>query len=115
MAEKGVEKRCKICGKSYRVCYSCEKNHSWRTLADTEDHYYILCVLMEYQTSHSAKKAEKAYQALSRRGINLRDIQEYLPTVQTLMKEIDALTRKANDEETPDLCVPADLNSDDEF
>ena len=74
----------------YEYCYSCEKVHSWRALTDTADHYYILNVLMEYQGDHDAVKA---YHALSKRGVNIRETDGLLPSVKMLMVEIASKVR----------------------
>lgn len=86
-------RRCRVCGKEYEHCYSCEKVHSWRTLTDTADHYYILNVLMEYQVDHDVMKA---YRALHKRGVDIRDTDGLLPSVKTLMVEIASKAQAAN-------------------
>lgn len=78
-------KRCKVCGSEYETCYVCEKVNSWRIHTDTAEHYYILCVLMEYQTDHDAKRA---YRALRKRGIDFKKTDEYVPSIQKLLSEI---------------------------
>lgn len=78
-------KHCKVCGAEYDSCFSCEKQNSWRAHTDTAEHYYILGVLMEYQSGHDAKKA---YRALRKRGVDLRATDGYLPTVRKLLAEI---------------------------
>lgn len=80
-------RHCRVCGAEYKTCYSCEKERSWRTLTDTADHYYILGVLMEYQSSHDARKA---YDALCKRGVDLRETEGYIPSVRKLLEEINA-------------------------
>lgn len=52
---------------------------------DTEEHFYIFGVLMEYLTSHNA---EKAYEQLSRRGIDPHNTDGFLPGPKELMEEI---------------------------
>lgn len=84
-------RNCKVCGISYKTCYSCEKEQSWRLHTDTHEHYYIWTVLMEYQSNHDAKQA---YSILRKRGINLRNTAEYMPSVQALLAEIYALAHK---------------------
>lgn len=81
-----MKRRCRVCGKEYEYCYSCEKIHSWRSIADTVEHYYILCVLMEYQVNHDA---DSAFNALKRRGVDFCDIENFLPGIQKLLKEVD--------------------------
>lgn len=80
-----MKRLCRVCGKEYEFCYSCEKVHSWRALTDTADHYYVLNVLMEYQSDHDAMKA---YRALSKRGVDVRKTDGLLPSVKALMVEI---------------------------
>ncbi len=80
-----MKRQCRVCGNEYEYCYSCEKVHSWRALADTTDHYYILNVLMEYQIDHDATKA---YRALQKRGADIRDTDRFLSSVKSLMVEI---------------------------
>lgn len=84
-------KHCKVCGVEYENCAVCEKRRSWRTLTDTPEHYYILNVLMDYKADHDA---EAAYQALTKRGIDLFDTEGYVESIQTLMTEIYTLTHE---------------------
>lgn len=84
-------RNCKVCGASYKTCYSCEKERSWRLHTDTPEHYYIWTVLMGYQANHDAKQA---YSALRKRGIDLRNTAEYTPSVQALLAEIYALAHE---------------------
>lgn len=88
-----MKRHCRVCGAEYEYCYSCEKVHSWRTLTDTADHYYILNVLMEYQGDHDAVKA---YHALSKRGVNIRETDGLLPSVKMLMVEIASKVKGMN-------------------
>lgn len=84
-------RNCKVCGASYKTCYSCEKERSWRLHTDTPEHYYIWTVLMGYQANHDAKQA---YSALRKRGIDLRNTAEYTPSVQALLAEIYVLAHE---------------------
>ncbi len=83
-------RHCKVCGTSYKTCYSCEKERSWRVHTDTSEHYYIWTVLMSYQSTHDAAAA---YQALVKRGVDFRYMEGFLPGVQQLLAEIYALAR----------------------
>lgn len=74
-----------MCGCEYEVCYSCSKINSWRMHTDTEEHFYIFGVLMEYLTSHNA---ENAYEQLLRRGIDPHNTDGFLPGPKELMEEI---------------------------
>ncbi len=84
---------CKVCGATYKTCYVCEKERSWRLHTDTLEHYYIWTVLMEYQSSHDAKAA---YAAFRKRGIDIRNTAGYEPGVQALLSEISALVRSTD-------------------
>ena len=88
-----MKRLCRVCGGEYDYCYSCEKVHSWRALTDTADHYYVLNVLMDYQTDHDALKA---YQALRKRGVDVRETDGLLPSVKALMAEIASAVQAAN-------------------
>ena len=81
-----MKRRCRVCGKEYEYCYSCEKIHSWRSIADTIEHYYILCVLMDYQVNHDAVSA---FKALEKRGVDFHEIEDFLSGIQKLLKEVD--------------------------
>lgn len=91
--EKKEKKRCKVCGTEYEMCYSCDKKHSWRMHTDTEDHFYIFGVLMEYQVTHDVKQA---YNALRKRGIDFSNTTDFLPSVQKLLAEIYTLAHGNN-------------------
>lgn len=80
-----MKRTCPVCGAEYETCYSCEKKRSWRTLTDTEEHYFILSVLMDYRGDHDAKKA---YKRLRRRGVDLIDTAKYTESVSGLMSEL---------------------------
>jgi hypothetical protein len=82
---------CKVCGASYKTCFTCEKERSWRLHTDTLDHYYIWGVLMEYRASHNVKQA---YNALRKRGIDFRNTAQFSPTVQKLLAEIYTLAHE---------------------
>lgn len=86
-----VLKRCKVCGKEYEACVSCEKKHSWKVHTDSAEHYYIFITLMQYMTDHDAKGA---YKALRKRGVDLREVDGYVPSVQKLLTEINTLAHE---------------------
>lgn len=91
--EKSIQKHCKVCGAEYELCYSCEKKNSWKVHADTEDHFYIFGVLMDYMVR---RDAHQAYEALVRRGIDIHDTAGYIPSVQSLFAEIAALAHEGS-------------------
>lgn len=86
-----IRKRCKVCGIEYEMCYSCDKKNSWRMHTDTEEHFYIFGVLMEYQVTHNAKQA---YNALRKRCIDFRNTAGFSPSVQKLLAEIYTLAHE---------------------
>ncbi len=81
-----MRKTCEVCGTEYEVCVSCEKIHSWRAVADTLEHYYILTVLMDYMTK---KDAGEALASLKRWGIDVTARDGYAPHIQKLLAEIE--------------------------
>lgn len=81
--------RCKVCGTEYDFCPHCAQVQSWRRHTDTADHYYLWLVLMTYQTD---KDAKAAYDALQKRGIDIRDVSEFKPNVRELLTEIKLAT-----------------------
>lgn len=91
-----MKRSCRVCGAEYEYCYSCEKVRSWRALSDTLDHYYILNVLMDYQTDHDAMKA---YNALSKRGVNVKETDVFLPSVKSLLVEISSVAQSESEVE----------------
>ncbi len=96
-------RHCKVCGAKYDTCLSCEKERSWRIHTDIADHYYLLCVLMDYRSDHDTKKA---YAALVRRGIDPHDYGGFLPEIQRLMADIvSGATDKKSTENTGIMCV----------
>lgn len=81
-------RNCKVCGASYKTCYSCEKERSWKIHTDTHEHFYIWTVLMKYRTDHDAKWA---YSVLRKRGVDFRNLTGFTQGVQSLLAEIYAL------------------------
>lgn len=98
MENEGILTTCRVCGTEYEYCYTCEKVNSWRALTDTADHYYLLCVLMDYRCGKGAKEC---YQALVRHGFDFSDLSLYLPHVQEMLVQIQAESEDTEtDEET---------------
>lgn len=84
---------CKVCGASYKTCYACERERSWRLHTDTLDHYYIFSVIMSYQVNHDAKRA---YNVLQKRGIDFRNTAGFTPSIREALAEIYALAHENN-------------------
>ena len=89
-------RKCKVCGVEYESCPTCGTRKSWHGHTDTEEHYYILCALMDYKVHGNA---ERAYEALAKRNIDIMADDGYVPSVQSLFAEIaDAVTSDISDE-----------------
>lgn len=88
MASK-MMRTCRVCGKQYKACLSCQGTESWKSLADTENHYKILVTLMDYQYDQDAEKAKGR---LQRCNANLNAKEGYIPSVLTLLQEISEKT-----------------------
>lgn len=79
--------KCKVCGAEYESCPTCGKYKSWHAHTDTEEHYYILTVLMDYKRDWDA---ERAHRALKKRNIDIDAVDDYVPSVQSLFAKISA-------------------------
>lgn len=90
---------CQICGKRYEYCYACERKKSWRGLADTLDHYYMLVTVMKYMRDGDAASA---YESLVRRGVDFSHVSDsgYTDRTRELLREIE---QKAAEKQDPDL------------
>ena len=82
---------CKVCGASYKTCFACERDRSWRLHTDTIEHYHIFTVLMSYQVNHDAKQA---YKVLREHGIDFRDTAGFQPHIRKILAEIYALAHE---------------------
>lgn len=77
---------CKVCGKPYYACGSCEKTQSYKAMTDTIEHYniYITCVMF----SRKQLSATEAYDAISK--YDLSDIPSDSPVMITVRQILDA-------------------------
>lgn len=82
---------CKVCGASYKTCFACERDRSWRLHTDTIEHYHVFMVLMAYQVNHDAKQA---YKVLREHGIDFYDTAEFNPHTRKVLAEIHALAHE---------------------
>lgn len=82
---------CKVCGASYKTCFACDRDRSWRLHTDTIEHYYIFLALMSYQVNHDAKQA---YKVLRERGVDFHNTSDLKPYAQELLAEIYALAHE---------------------
>lgn len=104
-----MKKRCKVCGAEYEMCCSCDEKRSWRMHTDTEEHFYIFGILMEYQVTHDAKQA---YDALRKRGLDFNNTEGFLPNAQKLFTEICALAHKNSRAKKADIEITESKNND---
>lgn len=81
-----MRRTCRLCGREYETCWSCDRKHGWKTLTDTAEHYYILITLMRYQTDRDAAAAKEA---LLRRGFDFGTVGEYVQSANELLREIE--------------------------
>ena len=54
---------CRVCGKEYDGCATCQHVHSysaWRNLVDSIDHYKIFCIVRDYANKDLTKEQAKA-------------------------------------------------------
>lgn len=114
MNKHSKTRRCAICGVEYEICVSCEKTHSWRVHTDTAAHYEYLCILMEYKVK---RDAEKAYKALTERGLDFNEVDSFMPGAKALAEEIFFTVNIDEDEtsvEEKSDVMAAELQSNDE-
>lgn len=77
---------CKVCGKPYYACGSCEKTQSYKAIADTIEHYniYMTCIMF----SRKEVSAKEAYEAI--RKYDLSDIPNDSPIMITVNQILEA-------------------------
>lgn len=83
---ENINAYCKICGEGYHVCNSCLEQNTfkpWRTIVDTVEHYKIYLAIHHYTIT---KDKETAKEYLN--GCDLSGLSEFLPEIQTVIKEI---------------------------
>ena len=87
MSEK-FNATCAICGKSYKICRTCQEIESftpWRTVTDTLQHYAIFLALSEYTKT---KDKERAKNELA--TCDLSELDTFNENIKTAIKEIMA-------------------------
>ena len=84
---------CKVCGTSYKTCFVCERDRSWRLHTDTIEHYHVFTVIMSYQVNHDAKQA---YKILREHGVDFHNTAEFRPNIRKVLAEIYALAHESS-------------------
>lgn len=85
MAEN-INAHCKICGKGYHVCNTCLEQETfkpWRTIVDTVEHYKIYLAIHSYTITKNKEIAKEDLNAC-----DLSELEEFLPEIQAVIKEI---------------------------
>lgn len=91
-----AETWCRVCGKHYKICPSCEnvKNRTpWRAIADTASHYQVWLTVSQYQAGLLSK--ETAQEILQRINISEAEIRGYIPSVQEIIAAINQIDKKS--------------------
>lgn len=81
-------RKCKICGKEYKVCPSCKAVRSfapWRLLTCDPQEYQLFTILSKYDLD---KDAACALESMDNIGIKQNQVDTYLPSVQNQISEI---------------------------
>lgn len=78
---------CAICGKPYRMCYSCKKNDRsmvWKRFCDTPEHYKIYQLVHGYTTGLYTKSEAKR----KLKNIDTSDIDELRSHIRDILMDI---------------------------
>lgn len=78
---------CAICGKGYKLCYSCEKKDAaalWKLHCDTPEHYKIFQIVNGYTTGVYNK--DEASERLG--NVDLSDLDSLRDNIKTIILEI---------------------------
>lgn len=78
---------CAICGKPYRMCYSCKKNDGslvWKRFCDTPEHYKIYQLVHGYTTGLYTKSEAKR----KLKNIDTSDINELRSHIRDILMDI---------------------------
>ena len=77
---------CKVCGKPYYACSSCEKTESYKTIADTIEHYNIYTTAILF--SRKSISAKEAYDIIGK--YDYSDIPKDSPVMITVNEILNA-------------------------
>lgn len=84
---------CRICGKKYKVCPSCENVKSrtpWRVITDTAPHYQVWLIMRQYQTGLLDKAT--ARKMLLQTDILENEVANFIPSVQEFIASINQVS-----------------------
>lgn len=70
-----LKRSCLVCGKEYKYCKDCERNHSYKEITCNPIHYSIFIVIIEYRDRVINK--EKAIEKLNNLNITYSNYQNY--------------------------------------
>lgn len=77
---------CKVCGRPYYACSSCEKTESYKTIADTIEHYNIYTTAILF--SRKGISAKEAYDIIGK--YDYSDIPKDSPVMITVNEILNA-------------------------
>jgi len=80
---------CKICGKKYHICKSCDENkygsfETWKSYTDTPEHYQIFVMLRDFNLNLVTTKEVKAF--LDK--CDLSEIETFSPEIKDQIKAV---------------------------
>lgn len=94
-----VTRKCKICGKSYQVCPTCETVKSfmpWRTLVCSLEEYQVFSILSDYLCNKDAVTAAKSLDGLK---LSKKTIKGYMPDIQKEIAGVYAAAKQTEESE----------------
>lgn len=100
LAEKN-NSTCAICGKGYYMCRSCKDQlrlSPWKIHTDTSEHYKIFQIVRGYSIGLYTKDEAKD----KFKNVDLADLKDFLPEVQSVIETILADKNESSENENAD-------------